>query len=162
MGVGKSSVSWALLDLMQDTVLLEGDYLTAYSDYDYRNDTQVLETFELVSRIIGFHLVRGKKHFVINWVFENPEVLEQLVEALKAHPLPIKVFRLDSSIETLTQRIKRRNLENLAHELRRGPELKGILDQWGSQLGHIIDTNNLAPREVANTILHLSRVPPTP
>ncbi len=154
-GVGKSTVSWTLLEYFDRAVMLDGDYIGAVHPFEIYDEARVVYLYKTLRHLIKFHITEGEhKNFVINYVFETPESLRQLKIMLAELDSRIYVFRLTCKAEVLEQRVRRAytDPDELAWHLRRYPELAAILDRaaQGGDLGYPIDTTALNATQVAD------------
>ncbi|MEM1214926.1 MAG: AAA family ATPase [Bacteroidota bacterium] len=160
LGVGKTSVSWALNQLLEPSVMLDGDYLGAVNPFDLHDPQRTAYLYRTVAHLIRFHQQHGFQYFIFNYVFEHAEALQQLYRELAPLALDTHSFLLECSPETQRQRISKRNNQQVEWELTRGPELLKIMAkaQQNGFIGNTIATEGKTPtitaREILNTIQH--------
>ena len=154
LGVGKSSVAERLHYKFDKSVHLDGDCIgdvQPFRIYDEARRNHLYRTMEL---LIGFHQKNGYSNFVINYVFESPASLQELLAFL--HPLDpsIHCYWLTCEEEEQANRIRNRNREDLQWELGRFVELRRI-QRKASQHGYLgkeVDSTRMSPQETAKTI----------
>lgn len=154
LGVGKSSVSEQLHWKFDKSVNLDGDhigYVHPFDIYDNARISHLYRTFEL---LIGFHQENGYQNFVINYVFESPESLQELLDLL--HPLDssIHTYWLTCNPEEQEKRIRKRQRDQIEWELKRFINLQQIQTKAAQQgfIGKEIDTTSLTAEETAKVI----------
>ena len=154
LGVGKSSVSEQLHWKFDKSVNLDGDhigYVHPFDIYDNARISHLYRTFEL---LIGFHQENGYQNFVINYVFESPESLQELLDLL--HPLDssIHTYWLTCNPEEQEKRIRKRQRDQIEWELKRFIDLQQIQTKAAQQgfIGKEIDTTSLTAEETARVI----------
>lgn len=155
LGIGKTSTAWALIEQFERAVMLDGDYIGAFHPFDFRDDRCYQYLYDTLEVLIDFHRANHYEDFVINYVFEKTDQLQQLVDRLKQKGLPVFCFCLHCSKEEHQRRIKNRNNENLDWELNRSLELNKILqaESRNGYLGDPFSTDNLSTEEVAKLIM---------
>ncbi len=162
LGIGKTSLSWALLERFERAVMLDGDYLGAVRPFDLHSPARVEYLYQTLRQAVAFHQANGYPNFVINYVFETPESLARLRQLLANLDPDIRAFRLVCRDEAeMERRIRRRAGEedgdpaHLAWELARFRQLAAIQDENARRgdLGQEIDAAGRSPEELAQIIL---------
>lgn len=155
VGVGKTSVAWALHACLEPSVMLDGDYLGAVNPFDLYDARRVTYLYDTLVHVIAFHQAHAYKHFVLNYVFETPESLKELTDKLAALDDSVHVFwlRCDESVQA--QRITERNNAQVTWEMQRFAELNALQTQASQAgfIGHPVDTTQLTAERVARFIL---------
>ena len=154
VGVGKTTVAWALSESFDKSVMLDGDYIGAVHPFGIYDDARVTYLYKTLAHLIAFHQEHGYTNFVINYVFESPESLAELVSRLRPLDGDIYKFWLTCSEDEQQRRILRRKTDQWAWELERFAELNSILEA-ASQRGDIgtrMDTTDKAIAEVVGAI----------
>lgn len=154
VGVGKTSVSWALNDSFDKSVMLDGDYLGAVHPFAIYDEARVTYLYRTIVHLMAFHRANGYTNFVINYVFESPELLAALVDPLKALDDRIYTFWLTCSEEEQRGRILKRRTEGWEWELERFAQLNAILEA-ASERGNVgtrLDTTGKAVGEIVGLI----------
>jgi chloramphenicol 3-O-phosphotransferase len=154
LGVGKTSVAEQLHYRFDRSVHLDGDCLGDVHPFEIYDTARIKHLYRTLELLIGFHQENGYHHFVINYVFEAPESLQELLELLRPLDPSIHVYWLTCDEEEQARRIRARGREELVWELNRFVELQRIQRQ-ASQNGFIgkeVDTTRLTSREVAEVV----------
>jgi chloramphenicol 3-O-phosphotransferase len=154
VGVGKTSVSWAINEGLGRSVMLDGDYLGAVQPFDIYDEARVSYLYKTLAHLIGFHREHGYKNFVVNYVFESPESLSELVGCLRPLDRNIHTFWLTCTEAEQRERILKRRTDGWRWELERFTELNAILEA-ASQRGDIgvrLDTTGKAVGEIVGLI----------
>lgn len=154
LGVGKSSVAEQLHYKFDKSVHLDGDCIGDVQPFNIYDEARLNHLYRTVELLIGFHRKNGYHNFVINYVFESHESLQDLLALL--HPLDpaIHCYWLTCDEEEQANRIRNRRREDLQWELGRFVELRRI-QKASSQLGFIgkeVDTTRMTAEQVAQTI----------
>jgi hypothetical protein len=104
--------------------------------------------------LIGFHQENGYSDFVINYVFETSNSLEDLMNLLKPLDASIHVYWLTCDPVEQESRIRNRKREQLDWELSRFIELRKIQEKAARQgfIGVEVDTTGLTTTQVADQI----------
>ncbi|MBX2812321.1 MAG: hypothetical protein KTR25_10950 [Myxococcales bacterium] len=158
-GIGKSSTSWALNELFERSVMLDGDFIGAVHPFEIYDDQRITYLYRTLAHLIRFHRHEGGyTHFVINYVFESADSLAELKAEVGAIDPEVYAFRLiaeDAAVE-LRIRGRERDSDEVARQLNRYRELVAIQNE-GAQcgdLGTIVDTTGVTVQEVAQRIKH--------
>ena len=154
VGVGKTSVAWALSGRFPTSVMLDGDYIGAVHPFELASEARVAYLYETLAHLVAFHKTNGYPDFVLNYVFESPDSLAALVEKLEPLDSAIHTFWLTCTEEEQRARILKRRTDQWEWELKRFLELNAIQEQ-ASKLGFIgnhIDTTAKTAKEVAALI----------
>lgn len=158
IGVGKTSVSWALNQQLDQSVMLDGDYLGAVHPFEIYDKKRTAYLYRTLAHLIQFHLENGYQDFIINYVFEQAEELQRLLDALAPLNQNIHCFWLSCTLEEQQERIRKRNNDQMPWELERAVELSGILHA-ASQTGFIgrkVETMDKNCEQIANEILSVA------
>lgn len=154
VGVGKTTVAWALNESFDKSVMLDGDYLGAVHPFEIYDDERVSYLYKTLVHLLEFHKAHGYQTFVINYVFESPELLAALVDPLKVLDSRIYTLWLTCSEEEQRTRILKRRTDGWAWELERFVELNAILEAASGQgdVGVRVDTTGKAVADVVRAI----------
>ena len=154
LGVGKTSVADELRYKFDKSVHLDGDSIGDVHPFEIYDDARIRHLYRTLELLIGFHQKNGYHNFVINYVFESPESLQELLDLL--HPLDpsIHVYWLTCGKEEQAERIRNRKRESLQWELNRFVELQQIQRKASKSgfIGKEVDTTRLTPEKVAEEI----------
>ncbi len=154
VGMGKTSVSWALNESLGRSVKLDGDYLGAVHPFEIYDEARVTYLYKTLAHLITFHQKHGYTNFVVNYVFESPESLSELVSCLRPLDGDIHAFWLVCSEEEQRRRILRRKTDQWAWELKRFAELNAILVSASAcgDIGAKLDTTGRSVEEIVKLI----------
>ena len=153
-GIGKTEVSWKLVEMFAQGVMLDGDYIGAVHPFEIYDDARIEHLYRTIHLLVAFQIEHGYSNFVINYVFETPESLAQLRGMLSDLDDVTYAFRLAANEDEIEQRIRRRNTEGASWELERFRELTAIMEAGAERgdMGYEVDTTGMAVKEVAETI----------
>lgn len=158
VGVGKTTVAWALNESFDRSVMLDGDYLGAVHPFEIYDDARVAYLYKIITHLLEFHKAHGYTNFVINYVFESPASLAALVKGLSELDEAIHTFWLTCAEGEQRDRILKRRTDGWRWELERFSELNAILEA-ASQRGDIgikVDTTNLSVANIVRIIHELT------
>ncbi len=154
LGVGKSSVAEELHWKFDKSVHLDGDHIGDVHPFEIYDDARIHHLYRTLELLVGFHQKNGYHNFVINYVFESPASLQELLDLL--HPLDdsIHVYWLTCAPEEQSRRIQGRQRDELDWELKRFVELQRIQRQATLQgfIGKEVDTTGRTSAQVAQRI----------
>ncbi len=158
-GIGKTTLAWELLGRFDRAVMLDGDYIGAFHpgwDEDKSRPAYLRKTLH---HLVAFHQQEGQySHFVINYVFERPEALADLVGRLALLNNPVYTFRLIADESVIEQRIRGREQgDDLAWYLTRFRQLLAIQTENAKRgdLGIVVDTTALTAAGTADHIMQI-------
>ena len=154
LGVGKTSVAEALFRKFDRSVHLDGDAIGDVHPFEIYDDTRVRHLYHTLELLVRFHQQNGYSHFVINYVFESPASLQELLELLQPFDSAIHTYWLTCSEAEQAKRIRARQRDELDWELKRFVELQGIQGRAAEQgfIGKKVDTTRLSVEETADQI----------
>ena len=137
--------------------MLDGDYIGAVHPFEIYDEARVGYLYQTLCHLIQFHVTQGGyENFVINYVFETVNSLQKLKDGVSGLAGDVYTFRLTASRAAIEARIRQREQSStLDWYLHRSLELVAIQEKAALQgdLGVIIDTTELAPHQVAQTML---------
>lgn len=154
-GVGKTEVSWKLLELFEQAVMLDGDFLGAVHPFQIYDEERVAYLYRTLCELVAFHQRKGGyADFVVNYVFETPESLADLRRQLGELDDVTYAYRLTATDNEMVRRIRQRNTEQAAWELTRFRELTDIIGRGAlrGDMGYPIDTTGRNAVETAAAI----------
>ena len=160
VGVGKTSVSWALNESLGRSVMLDGDYLGAVHPFAIYDEARVAYLYKTIAHFVEFHSTHGYLNFVVNYVFESPESLSALIEGLGELDDDIHTFWLTCSEKEQRERILKRRTDGWKWELERFTQLNTILEA-ASRRGNVgvrLDTTSKAVEEIVRLIRQYLKV----
>jgi chloramphenicol 3-O-phosphotransferase len=154
LGVGKTSVAEQLQHKFDKSVHLDGDAIGDVHPFEIYDGTRISHLYRTLELLIGFHQKDGYHHFVINYVFESSESLQELLDLLRPLDVSIHTYWLICEEEEQAKRIRNRSRENLPWELNRLVELQHIQKEAAQRgfIGKEIDTTRLTSHEAAEAI----------
>jgi chloramphenicol 3-O-phosphotransferase len=154
LGVGKTSVGEQLQLKFDKAVHLDGDAIGDVHPYEIYNEARISHLYHTLELLIGFHQKNGYRNFVINYVFESPESLQELLDLLRSLDPTIQTYWLTCSQEEQARRIRERQREDLEWELGRFVALQKIQAEAARKgfIGKEVDTTGLTAAEAADVI----------
>ncbi len=154
LGVGKSSVAEELHYKFDKSVHLDGDTIGDVHPFEIYDEARINHLYRTLELLIGFHQKNGYHNFVINYVFESPQSLQELLSLLRPLDPSIHTYWLTCDEKEQARRIQKRGREELQWELNRFVELQRIQMQAAHQgfIGQEVDTTRLTPKEAADEI----------
>jgi chloramphenicol 3-O-phosphotransferase len=154
LGVGKSSVADELHWKFDKSVHLDGDYIGDVHPYEIYDEARIDHLYHTLQLLIGFHQQNGYHNFVINYVFESPDSLQNLLDLLRPLDQAIHTYWLTCDENEQARRIQGRQRSELEWELSRFVELQKIQAKAAQQgfIGKEVDTTSLSSAEVAEEI----------
>ena len=160
LGIGKTELSWKLVEHFERAVMLDGDYIGAVVPFEIYDPERIEYLYQTLRHLVAWHTAHGYHDFVINYVFEEPESLARLRQLLSESSDEIYAFRLTCAEDAADQRIRRRGLAlgkegaELDWELQRFRELSEIQDAAAQRgdLGFVIDNTHLSAQGAADAI----------
>lgn len=156
LGIGKSTLAEALMESIDQCVMLDGDHLVATNpppddELDYLHAT--------IALLVAHHQRFGYRHFVIDHLWSSREELDGLRRSLLAvdPELDIRCFLLTLDLDENLRRIERRQgaraLDEHEFELRTVGEERQILYRGdGHDLGEPFEVSG-PPAELVATLL---------
>ncbi|MEO1625325.1 MAG: AAA family ATPase [Bacteroidota bacterium] len=159
IATGKTTLSWQLHEQLHQSVLLDGDYICTVNPSDIYDEQQTLYLFDTIRLLIEHHQGHGYVHFVVNYVFENAQQLQALLDRLAPLSDDIHCFWLSCTEAEQARRIHQRQTDQVEWELKRAVELNGILRRASEAgfIGREIPTAEQEPADLARQILRLAR-----
>ena len=77
LGIGKTETSWKLLEMFEQGVMLDGDFVGAVHPFEIYDQERIDYLYQTLHHLVAFHIQNGYRNFVVNYVFESPETLAQ-------------------------------------------------------------------------------------
>ena len=154
LGVGKSSLAEELHWKFDKSVYLDGDCIGSVHPFEIYDPARIDHLYRTLAVLVSFHQENGYHNFVINYVFESPGSLQQLVELLSPLDPAIHAYWLTCDEKVQAERIRKRNGSNLDWELTRFIELKRIQAEAARAgfIGVELDTGSLSVADAADKI----------
>jgi chloramphenicol 3-O-phosphotransferase len=153
-GVGKSSVSEQLHWKFDKSVNLDGDHIGFVHPFEIYDDARISHLYRTLELLIGFHQKNGYHNFVINYVFEESESLQELHKLIRPLDSSIHTYWLTCSAKEQATRIQKRQRAQIEWEMKRFIELQQIQTEAAQQgfIGKEVDTTSLTIEETAKVI----------
>jgi chloramphenicol 3-O-phosphotransferase len=154
LGVGKSSVAEEIHWMFDKSVHLDGDHIGDVHPFKIYDDARIRHLYRTLALLVGFHQKNGYSNFLINYVFESPNSLQDLLDLLSPLDPSIRTYWLTCDAQEQARRIQGRQRGEVDWELKRYVELQHI-QREASQHGFIgkeVDTTGLTSAEVADRI----------
>lgn len=161
LGIGKSELSWALLDLFERGVMLDGDYIGALRPFSIYDPERIEYLYQTLRLLVQHHCTNGYRNFVINYVFETLDSLDRLRMLLGELDEQVIAVRLVCDQGEIDRRIRSRwagqDEAQLAWEMARARQLVEIQQQAAERgdMGLLLDTTNLDIRQSAQAVWDL-------
>lgn len=154
VGVGKTTVAFALNESFDKSVMIDGDYLGAVHPGELYDTARISYLYKTIAHLVGFHRAHGYPNVVINYVFESPGSLAELVDGLRPHDSDIHTFWLVCAEAEQRERILRRRTGIWEWELERFLELNAIQEAVSrhGDIGARVDTTGKSVAEVVTAI----------
>ena len=154
VGVGKSSTAEALHWKFENSVNLDGDYIGFVHPFEIYDEERIDRLYRTLELLVRFYKEEGFENFVINYVFESPDSLNDLIKLLHPFDQEIHAFWLTCNPEEQKNRILARPSEDHSWELNRYIELNAIQQAAAGRgfIGQQIDTTDNSALEVAQMI----------
>jgi broad-specificity NMP kinase len=154
LGVGKSSTAEQLHYKFDKSVHLDGDYIGDVHPFEIYDEARISHLYHALELLIGFHQKNDYHNFVINYIFESPESLQELLDLLCPLDADIHVYWLICDEEEQAKRICNRGRTELQWELNRFVELQQIQKKAAQHgfIGKEVDTTRLTSEEAADAI----------
>lgn len=155
LGVGKTSTSWLLLEQFEKSVMLDMDYLAAVHPSSIFDKPSIEYTYKTTAHLIDFHKKNGYPNFIINYVFENNESLNSMIQKLEAIGEKVFTVRLVCEEKEQLKRILKRNNDSKDWELKRSLDLNKIQEKSSQEgfIGKKINTSQKRLKEVVDEIM---------
>lgn len=154
LGIGKSTLSEALMERLDASVMLDGDQVVAVNpapadELGYLHSTLAL--------LVKHHLAHGYRHFVINHIWHTAEELDGLRRALGGLDGDVRCFRLvlpfAENLKRIRLRQSARAIDEQDFEMQTVVEERAVLeDESSTGLGEPFDVSG-TPEELVSALL---------
>ncbi len=154
VGVGKTTVAEELHWKFDKSIHLDGDCIGNVHPFEIYDEVRIDHLYRTLELLIGFHQKNGYQNFVINYVFESADSLQDLLGLLRPLDPSIHTYWLTCEEKEQAKRIRGRQSDDHDWELSRFIELYRIQREAAQQgfIGIEVDTTHLTPSEVAERI----------
>ncbi|NTW02967.1 MAG: hypothetical protein HGA19_17070 [Oscillochloris sp.] len=138
----------------EKSVHLDGDAIGDVHPFVIYDEARIHHLYRTLALLIGFHQENGYHSFVINYVFESTESLQELLDLLVPLDPDIHTYWLTCSEEEQARRIRGRGRKAIKWELERFIELHRIQSEASLRgfIGDKIDTSGMSVTEIADEI----------
>jgi len=160
-GIGKTSISQALLGRIEGSALIDGDSLAAMKSFSRSDREKLLHFFEAIRGMAEAFKKGGTRHLLIAFTFETPESLSLLKQKLCDLDNIIYSYMLTAESAEIERRIVYRGRSDYAITLSRFRRLTrkyGKKELTGDQ-GYPIECTGLSIDEAAAAIVNDIRTP---
>jgi hypothetical protein len=157
LGVGKSTLSEALMERLEASVMLDGDQVVAVNpppadELGYLHATLAL--------LVKHHLAHGYRHFVINHIWHTAAELDALRHALAELDGDVRCFRLvlpfAENLRRIHLRQSARAIDELDFEMQTVAEERAVLeDEANAGLGEPFEVSATPDELVAALLMRL-------
>ena len=154
LGVGKTSVADAIHQRFAKSVHLDGDAIGDEHPFEIYDDARIDRLYRALALLVDFYQKEDYRDFIINYVFENAQSLEDLLSLLRPLDEQLHCYWLTCNREEQAKRIRGRGRPELDWELQRFVDLQNIQSEAARQgfIGHQVDTTLLSLDGVADVI----------
>ena len=160
LGIGKTELSWTLLEYFERGVMLDGDFIGAVHPFEIYDPERIDYLYQTLRLLVAHHRAHGYLNFVINYVFEETQSLSRLRNMLAELDEVMYAFRLVCDPQEAERRIRQRGKTNgldakrISWEVERARQLAAIQQAAALQgdLGYPLDTSHLSVQQTAQAI----------
>jgi shikimate kinase len=160
LGIGKSTLTEALSESIEQCVALDADRLVAANPLP---DDVLGYLHSTLTLLIEHHRRYGYRHFVINHIWRKPAELGDLVRKIRELDGDVAVhcllltLPLDANLQRIERRRKARAIDDQEFEARMVLEERTALFESGSKdLGEPFDVSSPPDKLVANLLIRLA------
>lgn len=127
MGVGKTTVSEKLLELLPDSVFLDGDWCWRSNPFQVTDETKAMVIGNIAHMLNSFIGCSAYKNVIFCWVMHRQEIIDDILSRLELGMCEVLLISLTASPEALRRRIENdisagiRSEDVLARSLERLP-----------------------------------------
>lgn len=151
MGVGKSTVSRHLCQLLQPSALLEGDWCWKIYPFCPNEEYKNLALKHMTYLLDSYLHVRSISYLIFNWMIQDDKIFEKILPFLDLTEINLHRFALLCDEKSLEMRLKQDVFQGLRDPdcIDRGLSYLPFYENTKSQ---ILDTTLLSPHQVAQQI----------
>jgi predicted kinase len=154
-GVGKSTVSQLLRELVPGTVAISGDALRSFVPGNARDFLGGGSTYRAAAALANAYLGMAAPRIVFDYVFSHPDHLAYFQKAFARRDVPVYLFTLWAPLEVVVAReLARPGRARLGSAVQ---ECHVEIGENLRQLGHVIENVDRDAREVAQVIHDMVR-----
>jgi hypothetical protein len=151
MGVGKTATAQALKKLLPASVLLDGDWCWDMNPFVVNEQTKAMVQDNIVHLLDNFLSCPQFDYVIFCWVMHQREIVQALLDALKADDYVFHFFALTCSPQTLVGRLEA--------DVLAGKRSGDVIDRSLPRLAlypalgaSLLDTTALSPQQAAKAI----------
>lgn len=126
MGVGKSTVSRALMELLPDSVFLDGDWCWTSSPFQVTEETKAMVNDNICFMLNSFLRCGAYRNVIFCWVMHEQAIIDGILDRLDTDGCRVKCVSLTAREETLRAR--------LASDIAAGLRQPDILERSAARL----------------------------
>jgi hypothetical protein len=154
LGIGKSTLSEALMERLDASVMLDGDQVVAVNPPPADELRYLHSTLAL---LVKHHLAHGYRHFVINHIWHTAAELDALRQTLSDLDGDVRCFRLvlpfDENLRRIRLRQSARAIDEQDFEMQTVVEERAVLEgESNAGLGEPFDVSG-TPDELVSALL---------
>lgn len=156
MGVGKSAVCRNLLQLLEPSVYLDGDWCWNMNPFQVTDETRAM-VLDNISAVLSRFLACPELDYIIfGWVMHQPEIAQGILTRLDLDDAGVQQYTLLCSEATLRRRMEQ--------DIRAGQRTVDVLERSLSYLSLYtaqstvkIMTDHMCPKQIAQRIAEQSK-----
>ena len=156
MGVGKSAACRCLQQMLQPSVLLDGDWCWDAHPFQVTEETRDMVMDNITHLLRNFLRCSAYDHVIFCWVLHRREIWQDLLERLDTRGCAVTAAALVCTPESLLRRVEG---DIAAGRRETGAEKRSLsyLPLYEGLQIPKLDTTALTPRQTAREILKLAR-----
>ncbi|AKI97648.1 AAA family ATPase [Kosmotoga pacifica] len=149
-GIGKSTISSRLLQMLEDSVWLDGDWCWMMNPWVVNEETKEIALKNITFCLNIFLKSKSYKRIIFSWVMHKKEIFDDVLSRLDGIPFKKHMITLMASPEALENRMKAggRKEEKIKSALKSLP----LYHELNTT---IIDTSNKSVDETLEILLEL-------
>ena len=154
MGVGKTTVSQKLKQILPNIVFLDGDWCWDASPFQVTEETKEMVIDNICSLLNNFLRCSAYENVIFCWVMHKQFIIDSILEKLYIENCNIKIVSLIADETNLYDRI----LSDVANGIRSKSDIEKSVERipMYQNLNTVkIDTNNKTIQEIANEFVML-------
>ena len=152
MGVGKTSTCKELLNILQPSVFLDGDWCWYMKPFVVNNETKQMVENNICFLLNSFLSCNEYENVIFCWVMHQESIINDLLDRLNPVNTDVYKFTLSVSKEALAHRLKKavENNERTAEVLQKSLDRLPLYQNMNTV--HI-DVSNISPFQAAKKIV---------
>lgn len=156
MGVGKTTVCRNLLQLLEPSVYLDGDWCWNMNPFQVTDETQAMVLDNITAILSRFLACSELDYIIFGWVMHQPEIAQGILAQLDLDDVGVQQYTLLCSEATLRRRIEQ--------DIRAGQRAVDVLERslsylplYTAQSTVKIMTDYMCPKQIAQRIAEQSK-----